>query len=58
MSETITQTVDKITKIQREGIIGLCQTCYTSGVELKLIEAKTNEIGKTVFPVCEKCRRG
>ena len=58
MSETIIKQVDKITKIQRSGIVGLCQSCFTSGVELKLTEAKSNEIGKTVFPICEKCQNG
>jgi len=34
---------------------GLCQKCYTSGVEVMLIEIAKNEIGKTEIPLCDDC---
>jgi len=35
---------------------GLCQKCYTSGIEVMLTEVAKNEIGITEIPLCDNCR--
>ena len=41
-------------------ITEMCHFCYSTGVELKLIEVKdsvTNPMGTIQIPLCEKCRK-
>ncbi len=37
-------------------MIGMCQKCYTSGIEVMLAEITKNDVGTTEVVMCKNCR--